>query len=98
MKESAIFQDKQHSPVFPQPWGKGWKPCILRIWVEERVKESAIETTGAGDAFCGCSIHGLLTHGLEGLTEILVCDLRQERRLSAMKKKARSAGAGKITN
>ena len=29
----------------------------------------AIETTGAGDTFCGCAIHGLLKYGLEGLTE-----------------------------
>ena len=29
----------------------------------------AIETTGAGDTFCGCAIHGVLTYGLEGLTE-----------------------------
>lgn len=29
----------------------------------------AIETTGAGDTFCGCAINGLLNYGLEGLTE-----------------------------
>ena len=29
----------------------------------------AIETTAAGDTFCGCAIHGLLKYGLEGLTE-----------------------------
>ena len=29
----------------------------------------AIETTGAGDTFCGCAIHGLLTHGMDGMNE-----------------------------
>lgn len=32
-----------------------------------RVK--AIETTGAGDTFCGCAIGGILDHGLDMLTE-----------------------------
>ena len=29
----------------------------------------AIETTGAGDTFCGCSINGILNHGIDNLTE-----------------------------
>ncbi len=28
-----------------------------------------IETTGAGDTFCACVLHYVLTHGLDGLTE-----------------------------
>ncbi len=28
-----------------------------------------IETTGAGDTFCGCVLHCVLTHGLDALTE-----------------------------
>ena len=35
----------------------------------------AIETTGAGDTFCGCSIHGVLTHGLENLDEEKLGDI-----------------------
>lgn len=33
------------------------------------LQEHTIETTGAGDTFCGCVLHYVLTHGLEGLTE-----------------------------
>ena len=29
----------------------------------------AIETTGAGDTFCGCSINGVLKYGLDNLDE-----------------------------
>lgn len=32
----------------------------------------AIETTGAGDTFCGCCVHGVLKYGIENLTEELL--------------------------
>lgn len=35
----------------------------------------AIETTGAGDTFCGCSIYGVLENGLDGLTEKKIGDI-----------------------
>ncbi|MCI9151872.1 MAG: carbohydrate kinase [Lachnospiraceae bacterium] len=40
------------------------------------LQENTIETTGAGDTFCGCVLHYVLEHGLEeltaeGLTEML---------------------------
>ena len=31
------------------------------------LREDTIETTGAGDTFCGCVLHYVLEHGLEGL-------------------------------
>lgn len=39
--------------------------------VEEEpfLRKDTIETTGAGDTFCGCILHYLLQHGLENLTE-----------------------------
>lgn len=33
------------------------------------LQENTIETTGAGDTFCGCVLHYVLEHGLENLTE-----------------------------
>lgn len=33
------------------------------------LQENTIETTGAGDTFCGCILHYILTHGLEQLTK-----------------------------
>lgn len=33
------------------------------------INEKTIETTGAGDTFCGCVLHYILEHGIEDLTE-----------------------------
>lgn len=33
------------------------------------LQENTIETTGAGDTFCGCVLHYILEHGLENLSE-----------------------------
>lgn len=33
------------------------------------LQENTIETTGAGDTFCGCVLHYILEHGLKELTE-----------------------------
>ena len=33
------------------------------------LQENTIETTGAGDAFCGCILHYILEHGLEELSK-----------------------------
>ncbi|MEH2942453.1 carbohydrate kinase [Lachnospiraceae bacterium KK002] len=33
------------------------------------LQENTIETTGAGDAFCGCVLHYILEHGLDKLTK-----------------------------
>ena len=33
------------------------------------LQENTIETTGAGDTFCGCVLHYICEHGLEDLSE-----------------------------
>ena len=33
------------------------------------LQKNTVETTGAGDTFCGCVLHYICQHGLEGLTE-----------------------------
>jgi fructokinase len=33
------------------------------------LRENTIETTGAGDTFCGCVLHAVLEHGLENLSK-----------------------------
>ncbi len=65
------LQDKYNIPLIFLTMGKdGSRAYYKDIRVERKgFQVKAIETTGAGDTFCGCSIHGLLTHGLEGLTE-----------------------------
>lgn len=39
--------------------------CVVRC--EPFLNENTIETTGAGDTFMGCILHGILTHGIDGL-------------------------------
>ena len=54
-------------------WGT---PEQVRVEVQPYLQEATIETTGAGDTFCGCVLHYILEHGLdkltaEGITEML---------------------------
>ena len=71
------LQDKYNIPLIFLTMGKdGSRAYYKDIRVERKgFQVKAIETTGAGDTFCGCSIHGLLTHGLEGLTEEILGDM-----------------------
>ena len=39
------------------------------VEVAARINENTIETTGAGDTFCGCVLHYILEHGLDDLTQ-----------------------------
>lgn len=41
----------------------------MRVEVLGFVQKNTIETTGAGDTFCGCMLHYIIQHGLEDLTE-----------------------------
>ena len=41
----------------------------MRVEVPGFVQKNTIETTGAGDTFCGCMLHYIIRHGLEDLTE-----------------------------
>ena len=73
----CYLQDKYNIPLIFLTMGKdGSRAYYKDIRVERKgFQVKAIETTGAGDTFCGCSIHGLLTHGLEGLTEEYLGDM-----------------------
>ena len=66
-----ILQEKYHIPLIFLTMGKdGSRAYYKDLRVEKKgYQVKAIETTGAGDTFCGCAIHGLLKYGLEGLTE-----------------------------
>ena len=39
------------------------------VEVKPFLQKNTIETTGAGDTFCGCSINGVLKYGLDNLDE-----------------------------
>ena len=71
------LQDKYNIPLIFLTMGKDGSRAYYKDMRVERkgFQVKAIETTGAGDTFCGCSIHGLLTHGLEGLSEEILGDM-----------------------
>lgn len=39
------------------------------VEVKPYLRENTIETTGAGDTFCGCVLHYIVEHGMNNLTE-----------------------------
>ena len=39
------------------------------VEVKPFIQENTVETTGAGDTFCGCVLHYVCENGLEGLTQ-----------------------------
>ena len=65
------LQEKYHIPVIFLTMGKDGSRAYFKDIRVERAgfPVKAVETTGAGDTFCGCAINGLLKYGLEGLTE-----------------------------
>jgi len=66
-----VLQEKYHIPLIFLTMGKeGSRAYYQDLRVEKKgFTVKAIETTGAGDTFCGCAIHGLLTHGMDGMNE-----------------------------
>lgn len=39
------------------------------VEIKPFLQKNTIETTGAGDTFCGCVLHYVCEHGLDNLTE-----------------------------
>ena len=50
-----------------------YKNCMIEA--APFLQENTIETTGAGDTFCGCAINGVLSHGIDNLTEDILGDI-----------------------
>ena len=69
--------DKYNIPLILLTMGKDGSRAYYKGMRIERpgFVVKAIETTGAGDTFCGCTIHGVLTHGLDNLTEEVLGDI-----------------------
>lgn len=65
------LQDKYHIPMILLTMGKDGSRAYYKGMRVERPGFSvkAIETTGAGDTFCGSSLNYILEHGFEDLTE-----------------------------
>ena len=43
----------------------------MMVEVKSFLQKNTIETTGAGDTFCGCVLHYICEHGMESLEENL---------------------------
>ena len=71
------LQEKYQIPLIFLTMGKeGSRAYYKDMRVERKgFKVKAIETTGAGDTFCGCAINGVLTYGLNGLNESVLGDV-----------------------
>lgn len=65
------LKEKYKIPLIFLTMGKdGSRAYYKGIRVEQKgFPVKAIETTGAGDTFCGCALNGVLNYGLEMLTE-----------------------------
>lgn len=71
------LQEKYQIPLIFLTMGKeGSRAYYKDLRVERKgFTVKAIETTGAGDTFCGCAINGVLTHGIDHLTEERLGDI-----------------------
>lgn len=65
------LKEKYQIPLIFLTMGKdGSRAYYKGTRVEQKgFQVKAIETTGAGDTFCGCAINGVLNHGLDMLSE-----------------------------
>lgn len=67
----AYLQEKYHIPMILLTMGKAGSRAYYKGMRVERpgFTVKAIETTGAGDTFCGSSLNYLVEHGFDNLTE-----------------------------
>lgn len=66
------IHERYRIPLILVSMGKnGSRAYYEGMMVEEKpfLQKNTIETTGAGDTFCGCVLHYICEHGLKGLTE-----------------------------
>ena len=64
---SAFLQETYHVPLILLSMGReGSRACqgSRSVTVPALLREDTVETTGAGDTFCACVLHYVLTHGL----------------------------------
>lgn len=66
------IHDRYHTPLILVSMGKEGSRAYYQgrmVEVKPYLRENTIETTGAGDTFCGCVLHYIVEHGLEDLTD-----------------------------
>lgn len=71
------INERYHIPLILVSMGKEGSRAYYKeemVEVKPFLQKNTIETTGAGDTFCGCVLHYICEHGLSDLTE----DILQE--------------------
>lgn len=66
----SLIQERYHTPLVFATMGKRGSRAYhgkSRVECEPFLREDTIETTGAGDTFMACVLHGVLEYGLEEL-------------------------------
>lgn len=66
------INERYHIPLILVSMGKQGSRAYYKemiVEVNPFLQKNTIETTGAGDTFCGCVLHYICEHGLAGLTE-----------------------------
>lgn len=66
------INDRYHIPLVLVSMGRQGSRAYYQkkmIEVAPYLREDTVETTGAGDTFCGCVLHYVAEYGLEGLTD-----------------------------
>ncbi len=72
--EKGVLQllEEYHIPLVCATMGKDGSKAFYRgniVVGNPFLSEETVETTGAGDTFCGCMLHFVLRYGLEGFTQ-----------------------------
>ncbi len=71
-KGAALIREKYNIPLVLITLGKDGSRAYykdMRVEAAPFLQDNTIETTGAGDTFCACTLNYVLEHGLEHLTE-----------------------------
>lgn len=66
------INERYHIPLILVSMGKEGSRAYYKeemVEVKPFLQKNTIETTGAGDTFCGCGLHYICEHGLSDLTE-----------------------------
>ncbi len=78
--EKGVLQllEQYHIPLVCATMGKDGSKAFYRggiVTGEPFHSQKTIETTGAGDTFCGCMLHFVLQHGLNGFTQEILQEM-----------------------
>ena len=73
----AIRREFNISCIFVSMGAKGsqayWNDCTVQM--PAFLNSNSIDTTGAGDTFCACMLHGILQHGIDKLSEHTISEM-----------------------